>query len=134
MKENEVKVAIRLSGFDIKPDLISKKTGLIPSEFKIKGDIIKRPRKDIVVNYNYWNLESNIKKGTTLEECVEDLLNKLNSHEEFFNNLINKCEGELGIVINTYGDANPGIHLNKKILKELVHFGLELDIDIYNIE
>lgn len=127
----ESKVVLRVSNFDFDPDAISKSIGVKPSYLIRKGDIIKRPRRKIVCDYNFWEYSSENDSQSPIEDHMNSILKILRDHQDYFYEINNKAELELGIVSNIQDDVNIGFHLDAQVIQLLGKLGIEIDCDLY---
>jgi hypothetical protein len=132
-EKNEHTAWIHISGFDVPPDEITEKLGVEPTEVRVKGEerIVGKVSPKIIVNReNLWTLKSGLPKSAPLEKHVESLLKVIVPSKKNFIEISKECEVQFNCAVYYY-EANPGISLEKNILKEIAEFNLPLYLDIY---
>lgn len=130
----KINVSLWIAGFDSSPDEITKKLGIEPTETLIKGDyrffgkgkhLIKKLNKQ-----NAWILKSPLSQKVKPDRHLEHILNIIQSKKQRFIEIFNKYDSRISLAI--YWDyCNPGITLDKKILKELAELNIEVGFDTY---
>jgi hypothetical protein len=131
--KNEYHAWLLVSNFDFNPEEITKQLGIEPTNVKIKGEYRvvgkKTPRK-ILNKENLWILDSELPRNIPIEKHIEHLLDKIKPYKQNFIEIAKQYSLQLTGAIYYY-EANPGINLDKKILKEITDLNVELGLDIY---
>ncbi|NJO00918.1 MAG: DUF4279 domain-containing protein [Bacteroidia bacterium] len=131
MKKSENRVYLRISNFSFDPKKITEMLNILPEETFKKGDIVERPRRKLLRPYNFWSFLSPLPQTQPIEDHVQKVLEMILPKKDKLVKILEESEGELGIVSYIYDDANPGLHLDKIVMKTIADLGLELDIDLY---
>jgi len=131
--KNEYHAWLLVRSFEFHPKEITKQLGLEPTDIKVKGEyrIVgkKKPHK-MLNKENLWILDSELPRNIPIEKHLEHLVNKIKPYKQNFIKIANQYSLELTCAIYYY-EANPGINLDKNILKELAELNIELGLDIY---
>lgn len=122
-----------VKGCDETPDIITKQLGIEPTKTYVKGEYRtvgkKKPTK-VINKENLWILDSDLPTDASLEKHIERLMKKIEPYKNNFSEIANRCLLELNFAIYYY-EVNPGISLDKTILKEISSLGASLNFDIY---
>ncbi|MCL5054703.1 MAG: DUF4279 domain-containing protein [Firmicutes bacterium] len=134
-KTLESHVYLRLMGDECSPEEISAALEIQPTMTWRKGDL----RKNTIIKEteNGWELKSSLSLSDTIEDHIRHLLSIIESQEDKFVTYLEQCEGELSCAIycrKLEEKYNPGIHLDRDILKRVAKFGISIDFDIYFLE
>ncbi len=131
--KNTYHVWFSLYGFDSHPDEITKQLGTEPTEIKVKGEfrtVGKKKPVRMLNKENIWILDSGLPRKIPVEKQLENLLDNIRPYKQNFIKIVDKYSAELNCAVYYY-EANPGINLDKKILKEITELNLPLGLDIY---
>lgn len=127
-------VSFVIYDFECLPDEITKKLGIEPTETRIKGEIriigkkkikIKRVNKE-----NSWHLKSDLPLTAPVENHLVNLLKKLKPRKQKITEINQKYYAEFSCALY-FREANPGIHIDEKLLKEIGKLNAKLDLDMY---
>lgn len=128
----EIHVKFIISGYECLPNEITKQVGVSPTKVWVKGKprLVLKNGKKIISKYNSWIIESELPTDEDPDAHLENILEKIRPHKKKFVELTHKYPSGFffGIYFNY---CNPGININKKILKEVYELGSELDFDMY---
>jgi pyruvate formate-lyase activating enzyme-like uncharacterized protein len=128
---SEVSAAYVLTRFGCEPDQISEILGIQPTKAWKKGELIGKSilrRKQ-----NGWELKIQIPDSEDLDEHITELLKKLSPAWEKVINLNQLYYAEISCVVYSYEAQGPGLHLDKKTLKQMAELNAEVDLDYYSL-
>jgi hypothetical protein len=130
--KNRYYVWFAIYDFDCHPDEITKEIGITPSEIRIKGEIRTSGKKKykLINKQNSWRIESDLPRNIPIEKHLENVLTKLRPHTQNIIKVTEKYYAEFGCA-SYYYEANPGIHIDHKLLKEITDLHAEIDLDMY---
>lgn len=131
----EISIKFIIWDFECPADEITSYTGVKPTEVWIKGEtrLIGRIKHERINKHNAWILKSELPQSSDPDKHLENILKKIRSNKEKFINLTNKYDAELSFGIY-FKHCNPGITLDKDILKELAELNIEAGFDMYFLE
>jgi len=133
INSNEIKVTFRFIGDHIKPDIITSRLNIFPSEAHAKGDVVqKHPNRFYPTGY--WGLNSLIPPEKPLEIHLAYLLNALKLQIIG----IRECEKEgfcpqffCGFFTSSENSTDAFIKIEFDTLKRVVNIGASLEIHLY---
>lgn len=131
--QNEYKAWFLIRGFEFHPRELTKQIGIEPTDIKVKGEYrIVNPKTShkMLNKENLWILYSSLPHNVPIEQHIEHLLNKIRPSKQNFIRIAKQYSLEFTCAIYYY-EANPGINLTNKILREIAELGIELGLDIY---
>lgn len=122
-----------ISDFDLNPDEITSQLGIEPTKTRVKGEYRlagKKKPNQMINTSNQWILDSELPNNISIEKQIHFLLEKIRPHKQKFQEITKKYYTEFSCALYFY-DANPGIHVDSSLLKELAELNVKLDLDIY---
>jgi hypothetical protein len=128
---SEVSAAYLLTDFECEPDQISEVLGIQPTEICKKGELISKGSRRH--KQNAWELKIQIPDSEDLDEHIAELLNRLSQVWEKVINLNKLYYAEISCVVYSYEAQGPGLHLDKKTLKQIAELNAEIDLDYYSL-
>lgn len=116
---------------ELEPEIITKLTGIKPTNIIKKGDPIFK--KKLKANVNLWEVGSGLTKSATIEDHLNSIKNIIEPKKAIFKKLSKKWKGYFSYVhyLYGYGECVP---LEKKWVKWISELGLGIIIDIYSME
>lgn len=130
MEENKTIVWFAIYDFDCSPTELTGRLGLQPSEMWLKGDLKPFGKSGVKVKQNTWKLKSSLSSQEPVEKHLAFLINQLKPIKSELNKITSKYYAEFGCAIY-FMENNPGIHIDKNIIKEIAKLDAELDLDMY---
>ncbi len=124
-------ISLRIFGANLDPEELTQLLGCAPSAAARTGDTVPKPLGGShVVRQGFWRLEYGESDDTELEGKVEDLLAKLTSDVNAWQQVTRKYKAELfcGLFLNSW---NEGFGLSPQVMKKLGDRNLEISFDIY---
>ncbi|MBI2011745.1 DUF4279 domain-containing protein [Candidatus Daviesbacteria bacterium] len=117
--------------FTSSPEHLTQKIGLKPTEAWVKGSTKPFGKGKVIIRENTWKLTSSLPITESVEKHLSFLLETLRPYKAAILDVAEKCLIEFGCAIYMK-DYNSGLHIDKKILKEIAEYNAELDVDIYS--
>ena len=128
MALSEIKVSLRLTGDNLVPSEISSALGCNPSEARAKGEEIESQRFIRKSPTGVWILRSHRKD--TLDEAIQDLLERVNVDATVWNDLTNRFRAEF--FVGLFSDTNQaGLTISAMTLRRLSDLRLAIALDVY---
>lgn len=135
MSREENKVTLRIFDFTCLPSEITSVIRLEPTRTGIKGEPCDPPNARIARRWdsNYWAHEIGIDRTAPIDTHISELSRLLTTREAELRSIMGHSEAEIGIVMycTTW---NPGVHIDREVLRQLGSLGIELDVDIYCVD
>jgi hypothetical protein len=131
--ENRYHVWLLIADFECLPDEITQQVGLKPTKTRLKGEyrtVGKKKPVKLFNKENSWILEADLPSTVSVEEQIKEILKQLKPYAQNILSLSKKYSVELNCAIYYY-EANPGINLDKNLLKEVSQLNLPLNFDVY---
>ncbi len=129
-------VSFRIYDFDVFPDELTARLGVKPTEIRIKGEtrLIGQFNQSKIINKeNVWILKSELPLTASTEDHINNILSKIESHQNEFANVAKQFYSEFKCALYVYKE-NSGIHLDEKLLQKVAFLNARIDLDIYNID
>lgn len=132
-QKNKYMVSLAVRNFECLPGEITNLLGIEPTEILKKGEFRivgkKKPRK-MLNKVSYWELASKLPVNESIENHLESLLNVIKPYRQNFIKVAEKYSLEF-ICVSYYYEANPGVSLENKLLREIAELKAKLYFDIY---
>ena len=128
---SKTRVTLRISGDDLKPDVVTTKLGCFPSKSQTRGEVISTPAgKKRTATFGMWRLHAEVQKPGDLDVQVSEVLERLTNDLDVWSELSKKYKIDLfcGIFMN---EEMEGISVNPDSLLKLGERNILLDLDIY---
>src|SRR5579862_9458927 len=118
--KNRYHVWFAIYDFECHPDEITKQIGIKPTEIRIKGEtrLIGKIKHKVTNKESSWRLESELAHTIETEKHIENILTKLRPYKQNLLKVTEKYYTEFGCA-SYYYEANPGIHINNNLVKEI---------------
>ena len=123
-------IAFRLTGDDLRPQLITQALGIASSKAWAKGDVRKRPGN--YYTFGCWALNPSCSKYEPFEVQLNQLLGQLEALPPALKDFVKRFDGEISIGFSSGGDTF-GFAIDHRLMERLCQFGVALDFDIYAI-
>jgi hypothetical protein len=133
MSENqdEIKVYLKITGFECSPDEISNIIDINPTKTWLKNEVIHK-RALIRHKENGWILQSGLPRDTPIKIQIEDLLGVVLPRKQLFQKLPQGSKIAIYCVVySTLG--RPDISLEPEMVKAIAELGAALDFDLYQL-
>lgn len=111
--------------------------GLKATRYTKKGDIEKRPRGTYVRPHTTWEfdfMKTNDGEHQDVYEALENATSFIQERSIVLKELSASAELELTFVLYMSNVANTGFFLDRNLLSSLHECGIEVDVDIYNLD
>lgn len=128
--ETENSASLTLTGLDLDPEQITRRTSISPSKTWRLGEKVD-DRSVLRYQHNGWRLTSGLPKQRDLEEHVESVLTQIRSSWSVLTQLGATYDAEMACVVYSYGGDRPPIHLSKGVLRRVSELNADIDIDLY---
>lgn len=132
--DNKCHVSFCIYDFESSPEEITKQLGLYPSETILKGELQRIGKDKHSIGrknkQNGWILSSELPLNSSVEDHLENLINKLKPYKEKIKEITSQYYSEFSCA-PYYHETNPGFQLSNSILKEISDLGSVLDFDVY---
>ena len=128
-----VRVTFRVFSESLDPDEITNTTGIVPTSAWKVGE--RRPFKKPapLSKQGHWHVMSHrTAKSTNIDDHVEEILQRLEGHADYFAALAEQHRVDL--FIGWSGDTNRGGHpsVSPELARSIEAFGAKIDFDIYD--
>lgn len=131
MRGNESLSEILICDFDCLHQNIYEIIGIPASRIWHKGDaIITSIRR---YKNNGYVISGNLPQSATLEECIDNVLDKIKPYKDNFKKLPDGVYVELSCCVYIYGDE-PYIGLSRENIKLLAEINAAYDLDYYILQ
>ena len=124
-------VTFRLTGDDLRPQLITDALGVTPSKAWAKGDIRKRPGN--YYTFGCWSLNASCSKYEPFEVQLNQLLGQLEVLPPTLQEFVKMFDAEISVGFAS-GESTFGFAIDRQLLERLCKLGVALDFDIYAIQ
>lgn len=125
----ENSVCLNVLSSTLSPEQICDQLGMHGDDTWRIGD--KRKNTKILEKENGWAHKSRVKKSAHLEDHIESIMDLVRSFECKFKAIseLSDCDVQLSCAV--YGDDEPPLFFETKIIGWLSDIGASLDIDLY---
>lgn len=132
-KQPSIVITFRLTGDDLRPEIITQALGVTPSRSWSKGDIRSKTNKgELLYTFGCWSTEPAADKQDRFEEQLNRLLEQLESLPPVLHDFIRTFHAEISVGYSS-GEYNFGFNLDRQTIQRLCKLGVALDFDIYAI-
>ena len=130
-QDENVKLYLKITGFQCSPDEISHIIGIFPTKKWLKGDIIDK-RVIVRRKQNGWMLQSELLEDRPVKEHIENLLSMVMPKKERLKNI--PPDAEIAIYCVVYSTlGRPDISLDPAMIKAIAELGAWVDFDLYQL-
>ncbi len=136
-KTTSIRAYFVISGFNVPPEVITSMLGVNPDESAEKGE--PRERQGGAGNYqvkeSFWKLHSSVSDSYSMEDYVEDLVNRLLPFSPNLENIReqigDQSECNIFLVVGVAPESSlPGLILKPEIMSFLSKKGITLVVDM----
>jgi len=127
--KNRTRVYFFIEGFPMLPEELTKMLECEPSKTRKIGDILVSPKHP--ARQNSWEIKSELPESESLENHIEEIINKIRPNIESFIKICNQYQSGLLCAIDIYDRKEPPLYFDEKIISFLGKLNASLDIDQY---
>jgi len=136
----QIKIILSVFGDVFDPENLTQKTGISPTAYWKKGDIIPPikglRRKSSVVSVrkeSAWNYSTGFIQTLFFEQVSEVLINSLGGRIMLLKDYVEKenLDIKIYVVIEIADEHKPALYFDKKFLKMVNELEAEIDVDLY---
>ena len=130
MDKASVKIHFEIFG-DYDPDIVSQKTGVIPTKSWRKNDLIYKNLK-IKYKYDGWSISSKKTETVDASIIIKEILHKVIDKSDVITELAKQLDLKIILNVTAYvtQDQRPIIYLDKEIIDAVQRLNADIDIDI----
>ncbi|MYN02905.1 DUF4279 domain-containing protein [Pseudoduganella sp. DS3] len=126
-QSNESYAYFALTG-TLDPEMVSRRTGIAPTDSWRKGDLHPRTRRER--KFDRWELASRLPRTEELELHIADVLVQLEASPIEFAALAKEHSGRMQLV-GYFHEEYPGLVFSASLVAGLAKFNLSMDFDFY---
>lgn len=122
-----------IAGFSGDPADITRALSITPDEFGRAGETrrLSGAQREYRVPSSYWELHAGKRRAPALEDCIEEILVRIEPAATALKRLPPKLTKKVLIQVSIDADGRaPGMLLSKELLARLAKLGVALEIDV----
>jgi hypothetical protein len=126
-KDNEQYAYLTVVG-DFRPESVTAKLGLEPSETWKKGD--RNERTHLERKFSRWSIDSRLERSASLEDHVRDVLEQVLPNAEQIRQVATEYKVWVQLV-GFFHNNYPGFGMDRELISGLAQLNLGVDCDFY---
>jgi hypothetical protein len=126
-KDNEQYAYLTVVG-DFRPESVTAKLGLEPSEAWKKGD--RNERTHLERKFSRWSIESRLERSASLEDHVRDVLEQVLPNADQIRQVTTEYKVWVQLV-GFFHNNYPGFGMDRELISGLAQLNVGVDCDFY---
>ena len=126
-KDNEQYAYLTVVG-DFRPESVTAKLGLEPSEAWKKGD--QNERTHLERKFSRWSIDSRLERSASLEDHVRDVLEQVLPNADQIRQVATECKVWVQLV-GFFHNNYPGFGMDRELISGLAQLNIGVDCDFY---
>ncbi|WP_068786948.1 DUF4279 domain-containing protein [Paenibacillus phocaensis] len=131
MDKSNVMVEFIITGDELNPNLVTKKLGMNPHKYWVKGEAIQG--KSITKKDSCWIISTGYEESLDINEQLDKVIEQISSKTQALKEIkaMNNLDFLFAIIVNVENNEKPSMYFNSKFIEFANDIKSEFYIDLY---